>query len=119
MEQKFVKFEEAIEKLGISAERLNQLREEESSGLSRRLQLEVPQRRNRADGDGTFADPPPPSDISLVSADDLVDSSPLAGSTISTICNSPDGRRSFAGERARTRHRPRRHGHCRRERPRA
>jgi hypothetical protein len=80
MEQKFVKFEEAIEKLGISAERLNQLREEGelrayrdgSSWKFRSDEIE----RMATDG---VPDPPPPSDISLVGADDLVDSSPLAG----------------------------------------
>ncbi|QDT73958.1 helix-turn-helix domain-containing protein [Lacipirellula limnantheis] len=80
MEQKFVKFEEAIEKLGISAERLNQLREEGelrayrdgSSWKFRSDEIE----RMVTEG---IPDPPPPSDISLVGADDLVDSSPLMG----------------------------------------
>jgi len=78
MEQKFVKFEEAIEKLGISSERLNQLREEGelrayrdgSSWKFRSDEIE----RMVTDG---IPDPPPPSDISLVGADDLVESSPL------------------------------------------
>ena len=80
MEQKFVKFEEAIEKLGISAERLNQLREvgelrayrDGSSWKFRSDEIE----RMVTDG---IPDPPPPSDISLVGADDLVESSPFMG----------------------------------------
>ena len=80
MEQKFVKFEEAIEKLGISAERLNQLREEGElrayrDGASWKFRSDEIERMV-TDG---VPDPPPPSDISLVGADDLVDSSPLAG----------------------------------------
>lgn len=80
MEQKFVKFEEAIEKLGISAERLNQLREEGElrayrDGASWKFRSDEIERM-ATEG---IPDPPPPSDISLVGADDLVDSSPLAG----------------------------------------
>ena len=80
MEQKFVKFEEAIAKLGITSERLNQLREEGelrayrdgSSWKFRSDEIE----RMASEG---VPDSPPPSDISLVAADDLVDSSPLEG----------------------------------------
>src|SRR5262245_53223841 len=80
MEQKFVKFEEALDKLGISAERLNQLREDGelrayrdgSSWKFRSDEIE----RMATEG---IPDSPPPSDISLVGADDLVESSPLAG----------------------------------------
>lgn len=80
MEQKFVKFEEAVEKLGITSERLNQLREDGelrayrdgSSWKFRSDEIE----RLVTEG---IPDSPPPSDISLVGADDLVDSSPLMG----------------------------------------
>lgn len=80
MEQKFVKFEDAVEKLGITSERLNQLREDGelrayrdgSSWKFRSDEIE----RLATDG---IPDSPPPSDISLIGADDLVDSSPLAG----------------------------------------
>lgn len=78
MEQKFVKFEDAIEKLGISSERLNQLREDGelrayrdgSSWKFRSDEIE----RMATDG---VPEPAPPSDINLVGADELVDSSPL------------------------------------------
>jgi excisionase family DNA binding protein len=78
MEQKFVKFEEAIEKLGISAERLNQLREEGElrayrDGSSWKFRADE---IDRLATDGV-PDPPPPSDIGLVSADELIDASPL------------------------------------------
>ena len=78
MEQKFVKFEDAIEKLGISGDQLNDLRE--------RGQL-------RAYRDGSswkfrsdeitkmceegIPEPPPPSDIGLVPDEDLVAAEPL------------------------------------------
>jgi len=78
MEQKFVNFEEAIEKLGISGDQLNDLRE--------RGQL-------RAYRDGSswkfrtdeiakmceegIPEPPPPSDIGLVADEDLVAAEPL------------------------------------------
>ena len=78
MEQKFVKFEDAVEKLGISSERLNQLREDGelrayrdgSSWKFRSDEIE----RLVTDG---VPEPAPPSDINLVGADELVDSSPL------------------------------------------
>ncbi|BBO33534.1 helix-turn-helix domain-containing protein [Lacipirellula parvula] len=80
MEQKFVKFEEAVEKLGITSERLNQLREDGelrayrdgSSWKFRSDEIE----RMATEG---IPDSPPPSDISLIGSDDLVDSSPLVG----------------------------------------
>ena len=79
MEQKFVKFEDAVEKLGISGERLNQLREDGelrayrdgSSWKFRSDEIE----RLVTDG---LPEPAPPSDINLVGADELVESSPLA-----------------------------------------
>jgi hypothetical protein len=78
MEQKFVKFEEAIDKLGITAERLNQLREEGElrayrDGSSWKFRADE---IDRLATDGV-PDPPPPSDIGLVSADELIDASPL------------------------------------------
>lgn len=78
MEQKFVKFEDAVEKLGISGERLNQLREDGElrayrDGASWKFRSDEIERLV-ADG---VPEPAPPSDVNLVSADDLVDSSPL------------------------------------------
>src|SRR5262245_58795447 len=78
MEQKFVRFEEALDKLGITAERLNQLREEGElrayrDGASWKFRADEIDRL-AADG---VPDPPPPSDIGLVSADELIDASPL------------------------------------------
>ncbi len=83
MEQKFVEFEEAIKKLGISAERLNGLREagqlrayrDGSSWKFRTDEIEA----MVTDG---VPDVPPPSDIglsdiSLVDPSDLVDAGPL------------------------------------------
>ena len=79
MEQKFVKFEEAVEKLGITSERLNQLRE----GNELRAYRDGSSWKFRADEIERLVtegipDSPPPSDISLIGADELVDSSPLA-----------------------------------------
>src|SRR5687768_5878409 len=80
MEQRFVKFEEALEKLGISPERLNQLREDGElrayrDGASWKF------RGDEIDRMATegLPEPAPPSDIGLVSHDELVDASPLAG----------------------------------------
>lgn len=78
MEQKFVKFEEALEKLGISAERLHQLREsgelrayrDGSSWKFRGDEIE----RMASDG---IPEPSPPSDIGLVDSDELVAAEPL------------------------------------------
>jgi hypothetical protein len=80
MEQKFVKFEEALDKLGITSDRLNQLREDGElrayrDGASWKFRSDEIERM-ASEG---IPDPPPPSDISLVGADDLVESSPLAG----------------------------------------
>ncbi|HYO26162.1 MAG TPA: helix-turn-helix domain-containing protein, partial [Lacipirellulaceae bacterium] len=78
MDQKFVKFEEALEMLGISAERLNQLREDNElrayrDGASWKFRADE---IDRLVTDGV-PDPPPPSDISLIDRDEMVDSSPL------------------------------------------
>jgi hypothetical protein len=78
MEQRFVKFEEALAKLGITAERLNQLREDGElrayrDGASWKFRGDE---IDRMASDGV-PDPPPPSDIGLASLDELVDASPL------------------------------------------
>jgi len=78
MMEKFVKFEEAVEKLGISADRLNQLREDGElrayrDGASWKFRADE---IDRLVQDGV-PDPPPPSDIGLVDPSDLVDASPL------------------------------------------
>jgi hypothetical protein len=78
MEQKFVKFEEALAKLGVTAERLNQLREDGElrayrDGASWKFRADE---IDRLATDG-IPDPPPPSDIGLVDRDELVDASPL------------------------------------------
>jgi excisionase family DNA binding protein len=78
MEQKFVKFEEAVEKLGISAERLNQLREDGElrayrDGASWKFRADE---IDRLVTDGV-PEPAPPSDIGLVDSKDLVEASPL------------------------------------------
>jgi excisionase family DNA binding protein len=78
MEQKFVKFEEAIEKLGISADRLNQLREDGElrayrDGASWKFRADE---IDRLVTDGV-PEPSPPSDINLVDSKDLVEATPL------------------------------------------
>jgi hypothetical protein len=78
MDQKFVKFEEALQKLGVDADRLNALREEGAlrayrDGASWKFRADEIDRM-AIDG---VPEPAPPSDIGLVSADELVDSSPL------------------------------------------
>jgi hypothetical protein len=78
MEQKFVKFDEALAKLGITADRLNQLREDGElrayrDGASWKFRADE---IDRMASDGV-PEPPPPSDIGLASADELVESSPL------------------------------------------
>ena len=78
MEQKFVKLEEAVEKLGISADRLNQLREDGElrayrDGTSWKFRADE---IDRLVNDGV-PEPSPPSDIGLVESKDLVPSSPL------------------------------------------
>jgi hypothetical protein len=78
MEQKFVKFEEAVDKLGVSAERLNQLREDGElrayrDGASWKFRADEIERM-ATEG---VPEPAPPSDISLVDSKDLVDASGL------------------------------------------
>ncbi len=78
MDQKFVKFEEALGMLGVSADRLNQLREDGElrayrDGASWKFRADE---IDRMVSDGV-PEPAPPSDIGLASADELVDSSPL------------------------------------------
>jgi hypothetical protein len=80
MEQKFVKFEEAVDKLGITAERLNQLREDGElrayrDGGSWKFRADE---IDRLASDG-LPEPSPPSDIGLVDPKDLVDAEPLKG----------------------------------------
>jgi hypothetical protein len=78
MAQKFVKFEEAIEKLGISGDQLNDLRE-----LGQlRAYRDGPSWKFRADeiekmSEEGVPDPPPPSDIGLVADEELVAAEPL------------------------------------------
>jgi hypothetical protein len=79
MEQKFVKFEEALEKLDVSAEVLNELRERGElrayrDGTSWKFRADEIERL-AAQG---IPEPPPPSDIGLVSAEELVPAEPLA-----------------------------------------
>jgi hypothetical protein len=79
MEQKFVKFEEALDKLGVSAEVLNELRERGEL----RAYRDGASWKFRADEIDRMAtegvpEPPPPSDIGLVSPEDLVPAEPLA-----------------------------------------
>ena len=79
MDQRFLKFEEALEKLGISADRLNQLRETGElrayrDGASWKFRGEEIEKM-ATDG---IPEPSPPSDIGLVSDDDLVKAEPLA-----------------------------------------
>lgn len=80
MEQKFVKFEEALAKLGISSDRLNQLREEGQlrayrDGASWKFRADEVDRM----ADEGVPEPAPPSDISLVDQSGLVEASPLEG----------------------------------------
>lgn len=78
MEQKFVKFEEALEKLGITSDRLNQLREDGElrayrDGASWKFRADEIERM-ASEG---VPEPAPPSDISLPGPSGLVESSPL------------------------------------------
>ncbi|HMO86449.1 MAG TPA: helix-turn-helix domain-containing protein, partial [Lacipirellulaceae bacterium] len=78
MEQKFVKFEEALEKLGISADRLNQLREDGElrvyrDGSSWKFRSDE---IDRMAEDGV-PEPAPPSDVGLIDRDEMVEASPL------------------------------------------
>jgi len=80
MEQKFVSFEEVIEKLGISAERLHALREEGSL----RAYRDGKGWKFRTDEiesmvESGVPDPAPPSDIGLVSPSELVEATPIEG----------------------------------------
>ncbi|MEM9352834.1 MAG: helix-turn-helix domain-containing protein [Planctomycetota bacterium] len=79
MEQKFVSFDEAVEKLGVSSDRLNDLRE---SGQLRAYRdgKSWKFRRDEIDKlvDEGLPEPPPPSDIGMADLDDLVDAEPLA-----------------------------------------
>ncbi len=78
MEQKFFTFEEALEKLGISADQLNELRErgglrayrDGSSWKFRGDEIE----RMATEG---IPEPPPPSDIGLIDPEELVAAEPL------------------------------------------
>lgn len=78
MEQKFVSFEDAVEKLGISAERLHSLREEGQlrayrDGKSWKFRTDEIQNMVESG----VPDAPPPSDIGLVSPDELVEATPI------------------------------------------
>ncbi len=78
MEQKFVKFEEAIEKLGISGDQLNDLRERGQI----RAYRDGSSWKFRSDEiakmcEEGIPEPPPPSDIGLVPDEDLVAAEPL------------------------------------------
>ncbi len=78
MEQKFYNFDEAIEKLGISADKLNGLRE---SGMLRAYR-DGSSWKFRGDEIEDMAqsgvpDLPPPSDIGLVNPEELVEAEPL------------------------------------------
>ena len=78
MEQKFVSFEDAIEKLGISAERLHLLREEGQlrayrDGKSWKFRTD----EIESMVEGGVPEPSPPSDIGLVSPEELVEAAPI------------------------------------------
>lgn len=78
MEQKFVSFEDAIEKLGVTAERLHELR---AAGTLRAYRDGKSWKFRTDEIDGMAAggvpDVPPPSDIGLVSPADLVEAAPI------------------------------------------
>ena len=78
MEQKFVSFDDVIEKLGISAERLHELREQ---GQLRAYRDGKSWKFRGDEIQGMVAsgvpDAPPPSDIGLVSPADLVEAVPI------------------------------------------
>ena len=78
MEQKFVSFDDALEKLGISSDRLNQLREHGQlrayrDGSSWKFRVD----EIKGMVTGGIPDLPPPSDIGLVDPADLVEAAPL------------------------------------------
>ena len=78
MEQKFVNFDDVVEKLGISSERLQELREEGQlrayrDGKSWKFRTDEIEKM----ADAGVPDAPPPSDIGLVSPADLVEAAPI------------------------------------------
>jgi hypothetical protein len=78
MEQKFVSFEDAVEKLGISSDRLNELREHGQL----RAYRDGPSWKFRYDEieamtQGGVPELPPPSDIGLIDPQELVAAEPL------------------------------------------
>src|SRR5688572_10785123 len=78
MEQKFVKFEDALAKLEISGDRLNQLREDGAlrayrDGASWKFRADD---IDRLLNEG-LPEPAPPSDIGLVDPSELIDASDL------------------------------------------
>jgi len=79
MEQKFVSFEDALEKLGVSSDRLNELREHgqlrayRDGGRWKFRSDEV-----EAMVQGGVPDLPPPSDIGLINPQQLVEAEPFA-----------------------------------------
>ncbi len=79
MDQKFVTFDDALEKLGVSADKLNELREAGQlrayrDGSSWKFRGDEIQKMM----DEGVPEPAPPSDIGLVDEDDLVDAEPLS-----------------------------------------
>ncbi len=82
MEQKFIKMEEAVERLGITTERLNALREQGElrayrDGSSWKFRSDEIQQLI-TEG---IPEPAPPSDIGLVDPESLVESKPLDATT--------------------------------------
>ena len=91
MEQKFVKFEEAIEKLGISGDQLNDLRERGQlrayrDGSSWKFRIDE---IDKMVEEG-IPEPPPPSDIGLVPDEDLVAAEPLEFAEDDELALEPD-----------------------------
>lgn len=79
MDQKFVPFDDALEKLGITADKLNELREAGQlrayrDGASWKFRGDEIQKMM----DEGIPEPPPPSGIGLVDEDELVDAEPLS-----------------------------------------
>ncbi len=78
MEQKFVPFDEAVEKLGISSEQLNEMRERGQlrayrDGSSWKFRGDEIQKMV----ENGIPEPPPPSDLGLASLDELIEAAPL------------------------------------------
>jgi len=104
VEQKFIKLEEAVDRLGISSERLNQLREQGEvrayrDGSSWKFRTDEIE---KLVAEGLPA-PAPPSDIGLVDVEELVDAEPLvtAGSEEGdelTLADDTEEVRSGGGE---------------------